>query len=581
MIYFSGYGKGDKNMNNERTIKPNPPANFTPQMRDYKTLRPFRYWCQKVLPLVYDDSLSYYELLCKVVDYLNKTMEDVDTLHGDVTNLHNAYVELQGYVNNYFSNLDVQEEINKKLDEMFENGELGKLLTEAIQKYHCGYINIREFGAKCDGVTDDSEAIQNAVNNLITLDNNEISRRVLLIPAFTVITKPITIPFGLIKIKGYSLNESRVICNGNGCFIIGDTDLNTTNHELEIEDIYFRGDSNNSYLLQVNKISNVTFRRVHVSHCGAGCYSIVMNNCGIINITECIIEGGEDTEALPGNRNGISIDIDGSQLNITKCNIWNLNKFLTLSGSVQLINMNQNWCECIKSVIDVVQTKTDMRYMHFNIDNNFINIHNYKGFVLDNDFSFLHFNTDNSAEIFNTVIRLTNNQMYFWSMSSLKENSIVTFNSALKDSIVYFIYSGNILTGRTLSYLNSYVYKSSENIIPHFLEFSVTNNIDYLQYSDNATVASLTVGRNTYYGRIIDRLEFSDYNDASKYGAIRFSGGKFYTKVDDVDNLMPIRIKTNNITGYLNESSTIKDIVDRINQLTIYCSQSLLFTFTE
>lgn len=115
-------------MSDERTIKPNKPANFTPQLGDYKTLQPFRYWCQKVLPLVYDDSLSYYELLCKVVDYLNKTMEDVETLHGDVTNLHTAYVELQGYVNNYFASLDVQQEINNKLDQMAISGELTNLL---------------------------------------------------------------------------------------------------------------------------------------------------------------------------------------------------------------------------------------------------------------------------------------------------------------------------------------------------------------------------------------------------------------------------------------------------------------------
>lgn len=111
-------------MSNTRSITPNEPADFTPELGNYKTLRPFRYWCQKVLPLVYDDSLSYYELLCKVVDYLNKTMEDVDTLHGDVTNLHSAYVELQEYVNNYFSSLDVQEEINNKLDSMAEDGSL-------------------------------------------------------------------------------------------------------------------------------------------------------------------------------------------------------------------------------------------------------------------------------------------------------------------------------------------------------------------------------------------------------------------------------------------------------------------------
>ena len=39
------------------------------------TLRHFRFWCQSVLPLVYDDSLSYYEVLCKVVDYINKLID--------------------------------------------------------------------------------------------------------------------------------------------------------------------------------------------------------------------------------------------------------------------------------------------------------------------------------------------------------------------------------------------------------------------------------------------------------------------------------------------------------------------------
>lgn len=119
-------------MSDERTIKPNAPADFTPQLRDYKTLQPFRYWCQKVLPAVYDDSLSYYELLCKVVDYLNKTMEDVETLHGDVTSLLSTYEKLQSYVNNYFSTLDVQEEINNKLDSMAKDGSLTNLIRAYI-----------------------------------------------------------------------------------------------------------------------------------------------------------------------------------------------------------------------------------------------------------------------------------------------------------------------------------------------------------------------------------------------------------------------------------------------------------------
>ena len=116
-----------------RTINKNEPADFTPTLGNYTDLQPFRFWCQKVLPLVYDDSLSYYELLCKVVDYLNKTMEDVDVLEGDVTELHEAYKKLQNYVNTYFNSLDVQEEINNKLDSFVKDGTLNSLFLPYIQ----------------------------------------------------------------------------------------------------------------------------------------------------------------------------------------------------------------------------------------------------------------------------------------------------------------------------------------------------------------------------------------------------------------------------------------------------------------
>ena len=123
--------KGDKVMSTRDIVKKDP-ANFTPTLGNYTDLQPFRFWCQKVLPLVYDNSLSYYELLCKVVDYLNKTMEDVGVLEGDVTGLHEAYKKLQGYVNDYFSTLDVQEEINNKLDNMASSGELTTLIEPLL-----------------------------------------------------------------------------------------------------------------------------------------------------------------------------------------------------------------------------------------------------------------------------------------------------------------------------------------------------------------------------------------------------------------------------------------------------------------
>lgn len=45
----------------------------------------FKMWCYKVLPLVYDESLSYYEILCKVVNYINNLI-DQDKIIGDELN---------------------------------------------------------------------------------------------------------------------------------------------------------------------------------------------------------------------------------------------------------------------------------------------------------------------------------------------------------------------------------------------------------------------------------------------------------------------------------------------------------------
>lgn len=96
----------------------------------------FRFWCQKVLPTVYDDSLSYYELLCKVVNYLNQLIDSNNNLEKELHDFENTtnsnYAELKSYVENYFNNLDVQAEINKKLDEMAASGALGNLLIEAL-----------------------------------------------------------------------------------------------------------------------------------------------------------------------------------------------------------------------------------------------------------------------------------------------------------------------------------------------------------------------------------------------------------------------------------------------------------------
>lgn len=70
----------------------------TPNLEPTKPLNNFRFWCQKVLPLVYDDALSYYEVLGKMVQYLNDVIDDVNADTANVNTLYQAFLELQAYV---------------------------------------------------------------------------------------------------------------------------------------------------------------------------------------------------------------------------------------------------------------------------------------------------------------------------------------------------------------------------------------------------------------------------------------------------------------------------------------------------
>lgn len=67
-------------------------------MKDLKT---FKFWCQKVLPLVYDDSLSYYELLCKVVDYINNLIENEKEIIEDLDNLKKEIQIITKWIENF------------------------------------------------------------------------------------------------------------------------------------------------------------------------------------------------------------------------------------------------------------------------------------------------------------------------------------------------------------------------------------------------------------------------------------------------------------------------------------------------
>lgn len=173
------------------------------------------------------DALTEWQLFCKLGKEMNKIITSENTLGTQVESLTNAFIELQNYVNNYFNNLDVQEEVNEKLNQMAEDGTLLNLLSsyvniERIYTTHnellqdannivnlqkiktLGFyslndgggatyiattiqnenkyqekiadnlyielitendeINVRQLGAHGDGVTDDTQFIQNALD---------------------------------------------------------------------------------------------------------------------------------------------------------------------------------------------------------------------------------------------------------------------------------------------------------------------------------------------------------------------------------------------------------------------------------
>ena len=93
--------------------------------------KPFKHLIMTIgeLPSSFVDSMSYYEMLAWLCDYLEKQVVPV------VNNNSAVVAELKEYVETYFDNLDVQEEINNKLDDMAESGELTDLIA--------AYLNLR------------------------------------------------------------------------------------------------------------------------------------------------------------------------------------------------------------------------------------------------------------------------------------------------------------------------------------------------------------------------------------------------------------------------------------------------------
>lgn len=104
-------------------------------LKPVQGLRPFTKFLMTIgeLPSSYLVSMTYEEQLLWFCNYLQNTVIPTINNNGEaVEELQNLFIELKDYVDNYFENLDIQEEVNTKLDEMAESGELAELIAEFL-----------------------------------------------------------------------------------------------------------------------------------------------------------------------------------------------------------------------------------------------------------------------------------------------------------------------------------------------------------------------------------------------------------------------------------------------------------------
>ena len=157
-------------------------------MKEIENLKPFPKFCCSIgyIPTSYKVSMSYEEQLMWLCDFLeNEVIPTINQNGQAVEELQNLYNELKSYVDNYFENLDVQEEINNKLDEMATDGTLAEIInTQIFQELNTAiqnnsnninkienemktypYFDIQKNGGYTDGTTANDTIFNNAKDN--------------------------------------------------------------------------------------------------------------------------------------------------------------------------------------------------------------------------------------------------------------------------------------------------------------------------------------------------------------------------------------------------------------------------------
>ena len=100
--------------------------------------KPFASYMQKVIPLAFNESLSYYEQLCLILNYIkNEITPSLNTLIDEYSDVVNSVEKLEKYIDDYFNSEDFNNKIttaiDTKLNAMATSGELENIITAYLK----------------------------------------------------------------------------------------------------------------------------------------------------------------------------------------------------------------------------------------------------------------------------------------------------------------------------------------------------------------------------------------------------------------------------------------------------------------
>lgn len=174
----------------------------------------------------------------------NKVIAQWKAMQKNFDNLQDAFNDLKNYLQDYFKNLNVENEINNKLDDMAKNGELDEIFNLYVP-----YVTPEQFGAKGDGVTDDSDAFKKAIES----KKYVIARAKKYKIASTVVIPSNTI----LSVYG------EIISNNNTIFQIGSDDSQSDYSKIYIFNAIGTGINNNDVLIDIYK---GTYNNITIHH---------------------------------------------------------------------------------------------------------------------------------------------------------------------------------------------------------------------------------------------------------------------------------------------------------------------------